>query len=280
MDKETFNIYAWLIVGVLIIMAVISQITIFGDTTEKGLYDMADSYIEKAEAVELPAMGTPLNDCSWAQIQKICNENLETDYFNVGDEKEIILSYLNGNTEKITVVILDFNKDYVSNSKKTASITFGFKDCLNQKTPMNNTASNQDGWTNADVFSAINDEENYKSIYNAMPEQLKNLIVKVNKAASAGGLSPILQKNTVKLFILSEEEIGTKQMGIGGESSTYSFYKFNSLIKKSNNVVTDYWLRSPVASDAGKYCYVTEGGIVGAAEANAEKGLSLAFCLK
>ena len=63
---------------------------------------------------DLPAKGTPLNDCTWEQISAVSKAGLGADYFNIGDCKEITLNGKVGNcltlsNKKLNVFILHFN---------------------------------------------------------------------------------------------------------------------------------------------------------------------------
>ena len=64
--------------------------------------------------VQLPPIGTTLEDCTWKQIKDISDAGEASNYFNIGDEISITLS----TDEVLTLQIYDFDHDVISGARQ------------------------------------------------------------------------------------------------------------------------------------------------------------------
>ena len=220
--------------------------------------------------IELPPIGTALNDMIWKQIQTISDAGKATDYFNVGDTKNITLDGVS-----YPVQIIGFNHD-TKTAGGTAGITFQMVDCMNATAKMNSSQTNSGGWTSCAMRTSV-----LNSIFSSLPADLQNVIRPVNKLTSAGNQSATINTTSDRLFLLSEVEIfGSTTYSKSGEGSQYAYYKAgNSKVKKVNGTASEWWERSPFGSNNVYFCYVSKGGGAFDTYANYSQGVSFAFCV-
>ena len=149
-------------------------------------------------------------------IESIANCGQAQNVFSIGDEKDIELS----TGEKLTVVIIGFNHDKISGTKK-AGITFMTKTPLQTKYKMS-TASNSD-WGTCTMRTSI-----LKTIKSQLPKALytdntKTIlkIVKKEYYSSSGTLS----ESEDDLFLLSGAEVdGLAKDTFGLEGTQYQYF--------------------------------------------------------
>ena len=218
--------------------------------------------------IALPPIGTALNDMTWEQIRDISDAGKSTDYFNVGDTKNITLDGVS-----YPVQIIGFNHD-TKTAGGNAGITFQMVDCMN--TPASMGSSNSGGWTNNPMRTST-----LAGIFNKLPTALQNAIKSVNKLTSAGSQSSTINTTSDKLFLLSEVEVyGGLGYSKSGEGSQYSFYNAgNSKVKKVNGSASDWWHRSPHGGRDESFCLTGSSGGVSWDVCGNTKGVSFAFCV-
>lgn len=223
----------------------------------------------------LPSVGTPLANCSWAQIDRIGKAGKAADYFCIGDEKTITLS----TSEVLTLQILGFaHDDLAAAGGGKAPITFGFKNCMNTKLAVNNPATNVGGYAASDLYAAING-----SIKGSLPADLAAVMKNVNKLTSGGGTLSTIVTTQETLFLLSEVEVtGASAQSHAGQGTRYAFFTGGgSMIKTVSGTSSDWWLRSPNKSTAttNTWNYFKTTGTVQYVAANTLNGIVLALCV-
>ena len=216
-------------------------------------------------------------DTDWETIAAVAEEGTAAEYFNVGDEKTITLN----TDEQVTLVILGFNHDDKTSGGK-AGISIGMKDCLSTTYAMNSSSTNTGGWDTSKMRT-----DTMKTLLSQLPADLQKVIKAVNKRASAGNKSTTITTSSDKLWLLCEEEIsGTKTNGTGGEGERYEYwttFKDGTVaanrIKNRNGSASVWWLRSPSASSATYFCYISSPGNFRYDSANGTFGVSFGFCV-
>lgn len=145
--------------------------------TTIGAQDVTVSYTERGvtktvtltvTVESIHVVGTVLNDISWADIKRISDAGLASNYFAVGDTKAVTLS---GTASKLSlhgtyyVYILGFNHNGAANTIdfgtfKTAlsggidiALISGYSDDTDFR--MNTTGTNSGGWKNSDMRYTI-----------------------------------------------------------------------------------------------------------------------------
>ena len=224
---------------------------------------------QMTKPIALPPIGTALNDMTWEQIQTISDAGKASDYFNVGDTKNITLDGVS-----YPVQIIGFNHDTKTDGG-TAGITFQLVDCLNITYQMNSSGTNVGGWKSSAMRSRMSE------FLGQLDEDLQSVIKPVNKLVSVGNNTSTIETVSDKLFLLSEVEIfGSTTYSFAGEGSQYAWYKAgNTKVKKVNGVANTWWERSPYNVNAGSFCYVANDGGVQVGGSSDSRGVSFAFCV-
>lgn len=213
---------------------------------------------------------------SWELINEIAESGMANQYYNLGDEKIVILT----TGEQITLVILDFNHD-VTQSNNLAGITMGMKNVLATKYAMNSTDTNVGGWETSAMRTST-----MQTIYNQLPADLKSVIKQVRKQTS-DGTDNIVTTNDY-LWLLSQTEISGSNGGVyAGEGTQYEYWKQhdnnNDRIKRfPNGSLASYWLRSPYSGNDYTFKIVSGSGQIDDLlwlEASSNIGVSFALCI-
>ena len=129
---------------------------------------------------------------TWAQIAEISESGKASQKFSVGDEKTITLS----TSEKITLVILGFNHDDLSDGSGKAGMTIGMTNLLATTYKMNSSSSNEGGWDESEMRTST-----MPTLLSQFPSDLRNVIKQVNKKATAGSQSTTITTSADKLFL-------------------------------------------------------------------------------
>ena len=214
-------------------------------------------------------VGDSLETTSWANISEISKAGLASQFFNIGDMKNIKI-----NNGTYPVLIIGFNHDNLTTGGK-AGITFQLKKCASSGS-MNTSATNNGGWTSS--FMRTNKLIN---MLNDMEADLKPVIKSVNKLTSAGNQSANIITTPDKLFLLSEVEIfGKTSYSKVGEGSQYAFYAAgNSGVKDVYGDGCYWWERSPHGGNTRNFCCVSSNDIAGQDEADRVNYVSFGFCV-
>ena len=221
--------------------------------------------------VSLPSVGTPLNDFTWAQIDYISKNGLMSDYFNIGDTKNVTIG-----SATYVVEIVGFSHDDRADGSGKVGLTFGLNDCLNTDYQMNSSNTNSGGWENCAFRTTLRG-----NIWNQLPSDLRDVIKEVTKKTSAGGASGIINNIGDTLFLFAEKEIlGRKTYSVDGEGTQYArFTTSDTRIKKLNGSATHWWLRSPYSSASTNFCAVDTSGAATYGNAYGRNGVCFGFCI-
>lgn len=220
-------------------------------------------------------------NATWAEIADISEAGLASAVFNVGDEKTISLS----TGEQVTLVILGFNHDDLSDGSGKAGITIGMKNLLATTYRMNSANTNAGGWNSSYMRT-----QTMVTLLSQLPSDLQSAIKQVNKKATAGGTSKSITTAADKLWLLAEVEVdGTTDAGYVNEGEQYEYWKTvkdgtaaaNRIKYLSNGggSASGWWLRSPyVRGGTNFYAFTSTGNVVNT-DASALRGVSFAFCV-
>lgn len=221
--------------------------------------------------VSIPSAGTPLNDFTWAQLDYISENGLMSDYFNIGDTKNVTIGSVT-----YVVEIVGFSHDDRADGSGKVGITFGLKDCLNTDYQMNSSNTSSGGWGSCALRETLRGD-----IWNQLPSDLRDVIKEVTKKTSAGSASGIINSISDTLFLFAEKEIfGSKQYSVDGEGTQYArFTASNTRIKKLNGSATNWWLRSPASQFIGPFCAVNASGAATYGNAMGKNGVCFGFCV-
>lgn len=241
-----------------------------------GKWSNVEAYLGMSGAwvkigVSLPFAGTPLNDFTWEQIDYVSENGLVSDYFNIGDTKNVTIG-----SATYVVEIVDFSHDDRADGSGKAGLTFGLKDCLNTAYQMNSSDTNDGGWGGCALRATLRGD-----IWNQLPSDLRGVIKEVTKKTSAGNLSSTINSISDTLFLFAEKEIfGSTQYSVNGEGTQYArFTASNTRIKKRNGSATSWWLRSPHSNVRNGFCALTAQGAAAYGYASESFGVCFGFCI-
>ena len=158
-----------------------------------------------------------LNDADWATIALLSQNGTISDYYNVGDEKTITLS----TGEQVTLVIMGFNHDDLSDGSGKAGVTFGMKNLLAAEYSMNATNTNAGGWNYSDMRTST-----MQTLFSQRPPELQAMIKRVNKKSTSGNTSTAITTTSDKLFLFAYVEIdGITSAGYADEGEQYEYWQ-------------------------------------------------------
>lgn len=225
----------------------------------------------KKIGLSLPPAGTPLNDFTWAQLDYISENKMMSEYFNIGDTKNVTIG-----SATYVVEIVGFSHDDRADGSGKAGLTFGLKDCLNTAYQMNSSDTNDGGWGSCALRATLRGD-----IWNQLPSDLRGVIKEVTKKTSAGNLSSTINSISDTLFLFAEKEIfGSTQYSVNGEGTQYArFTASNTRIKKRNGSATSWWLRSPHSNVRNGFCALTAQGAAAYGYASESFGVCFGFCI-
>lgn len=231
--------------------------------------------------ITVTAVPKSFADYTWSEIDAACKAGLASTLFAVGDEKDIELS----TGEVITVLILGFNHDDLSDGSGKASMTIGMKNLLATLYRMNATSTNAGGWDESEMRTST-----MATLLSQLPSDLQSVIKQVNKKATAGGKSTSITTSADKLWLFSEVEVdGTTSAGYADEGKRYEYWKTvkdgtvaADRIKYSSNgsgSPYSWWLRSPDVSYSAYVRIFSSTGGVNIGDAYNMRGVSFGFCV-
>lgn len=191
----------------------------------------------------------------WATIAQVAETGRAQDYWNIGDTIDVQVG-----DETLTFAIMDFNHDDLADGSGKAGITFGMKELMTNIHNMNSTATNVGSFVGSEMFSYLRD-----TVLPSLPQNLQNVIKKVNKLTSAGNKSTSIQTDSMKLWLFSEIEIlGDVVWSVEGEGFQYPYFStIENRTKRLSNGTGDahwWWERSPYRGSSGAFCGALSNG--------------------
>lgn len=255
----------------------------------------------------LPAVGTPLNDISWADIKRISDAGLASSYFAVGDRKAVALSgtagslslsgtyycYIigidhNSAKEGTNRIHFQFGYTAASGGVHIAFIDGGYGSNYTSGSyfNMNNANSNSGGWANSRMRTTI-----IPTFKACLPSDLQAVLKTVTKYSdNTGGGSntaSYVTATTDDIFLLAEWEVfGARSYANSAEQNyqaQYAYYSAgNSKVRyrhSSTGSTAAWWLRSVYADLSGPFCRVYTSGSASGTDAYLSIGFAPAFCV-
>lgn len=222
-----------------------------------------------------------LADDSWETISEISKSGNPEMYYNIGDTKDVTLT----TGEVITLQIIGFNHDVLSDGSGYAGITFQMKNLLATTYKINNSNTNVGGWESSVVRTRLQTDGD---IYKTIPDDIKAVIRPVDKITSVGNKSTNLKVSSDYAFLLSEIEIfGTASYSVAGEGKRYDYYASYAnanarrikYLSNGSGSASYWWTRSPSIKYNGDHCFVDSIGSINFYGASNSNGISLAFCV-
>ena len=236
------------------------------------------------EGEYIPNIAAPNNFStdSWSKIVKAVQEN-NIGKYNVGDTKEIDMGTYGTHTLRIANKSTPSECSTEGFSQTACGFVLEFQDIITTS-KMNNAYSNTGGWNNAEMNTFINN-----NIYNALPNELKEIIIDTIVVSSYGKNDTANFTTTNKLYLLAPKEIYTDYAETTDTAKDLTrildYYKekrvtmnsYANAIKYNNSTATWWWLRNVPSSNSGNFFGVNVTGILNNNYAHFVGGVSPAF---
>lgn len=200
---------------------------------------------------------------SWETISAACKDGSYKTVYQVGDTKDIELS----TGETITVAIMGFDHDDLSDGSGKAPITLGMTELLETGYPMKKTGSNRYGWRDSLMRTST-----MQTLLSQLPSDLQGVIKEVSKKSVQGSTSTTIVTSSDKLFLFAMVEVNnTQDTGYVNEGEQYEYWKTvkdgtvdaDRIKHRSNGEgAADYWwVRSPSVSFSSNWFLFTSTGV-------------------
>lgn len=237
------------------------------------------STINAGTIVTPAAVSAPVfASASWAEIAEISEAGNASAYFAVGDEKTIELS----TGEQITLVILGFDHDDLSDGSGKAGMTIGMKNLLATKFRMDVTATS-DGWYESEMRTST-----MTTLLSHLPSDLQAAIKTVKKKATAGSNGETITTYHDKLWLFSRVELdGINMQPWVNEGTQYEYWETikngnvrEDKIKYLSNgqgSASNWWLRTLMKG--GLFQIITIVGSSSSVYVNEFQGVCFGFCV-
>lgn len=262
----------------------------------------------------LPEIGTPLNDMTWADIRAISDAGLASSYFNVGDRKAVTLNGTVGSlslsgTYYCYIIGIDHNSAIEGTNRihfqfgytaASGGVHIAFTDSGYGSSHasglyfnMNNTKGNSGGWENSQMRTTI-----IPAFKACLPPNLQAVLKTVTKYSDNTGSSDIASDNasfvtatTDDIFLLSEWEVfGARKYANSAEQNyqaQYAYYSAGNPKEMYRHSATGsiayWWLRSVTIGYSGVFGMVYKHGNTDPEAAgngaNLSQGFAPAFCV-
>ena len=264
--------------------------------------------------ISISLVSSTLNDNSWETIRSVSDRGEGTNYWSVGDCKEITLS---GTVGELTLsdyttyaFILGFNHNAALEGDNRihfqlakTDLSNGTDVCLCDSSynsvgsspafRMNISNTNSGGWEDSVMRTAIcgtNLTSYAGTIIAVIPAALRAVLKSATKYTNNTGNSSAASAVTATtdyFFLLSEYEVfGSTTYANSNEASKqaqYSYYSAGNSKVKYNHSATStavgWWLRSPFASFSASFVCVRTDGTVGNTNAYYSLGFAPGFCV-
>ena len=255
----------------------------------------------------LPEIGTPLNDMTWADIRAISDAGLASSYFNVGDRKAVTLNGIVGNlslsgTYYCYIIGIDHNSAIEGTNRihfqfgytaASGGVHIAFTDAeysYDHKPSsyfnMNNENSNRGGWANSRMRTTT-----IPAFKACLPAELQAALKTVTKYSdNTGGGSDTasyVTATTDDIFLLAEWEVfGARKYANSAEQNyqaQYAYYSAgNSKVRYRHSATGSeayWWLRSVCAGYSNVFGMVDGDGSAAGNFADYSHGFAPAFCV-
>ena len=259
-----------------------------------------------SKSSNLPEIGTPLNDMTWADIRAISDAGLASSYFNVGDRKAV---YLNGTVGNLSLsgtyycyiigidhnsaiegtnrIHFQFGYTAASGGVHIAFIDSGYGSSQDSGLyfNMNSARSSSGGWANSRMRTTI-----IPTFKACLPSDLQSVLKTVTKYSDNTGGSntaSFVTATTDDIFLLAEWEVfGARSYANSAEQNyqaQYAYYSAGNPKVMYRHSATGskvyWWLRSVSVGYSGVFGLVDSTGSAAGDYANSSLGFAPAFCV-
>ena len=268
-------------------------------------------------SLTLSFVSSTLNNNEWSVIKSVSDAGQGANYWSIGDRKAVTLNGTVGKLSLSNVTtyafIIGFNHNAsVEGSNRIhfqlakTALSGGTDVCLCDSSynstvsttgyfSMNSSRTNSGGWASSQMRTNIcgTSLSSYSgTIIAVIPAALRAVLKSVTKytdntANGGGSTASYVTATTDYFFLLSEFEVfGSISYGNTNEKNKQAQYAYysagNSKIKYKHDGTSTaafWWLRSPGASDSGRFVVVDADGTVYRSNARYSLGFAPGFCV-
>ena len=258
-----------------------------GDTTVTVNASAGANYQAKSASISVSAdigpVGVSFATDSWETIAAVAENGTASQFYSIGDTKDITLSGIG----TMTLEIADFDHDYLSSSTSAskAGISMITRDLLPNTRQMNSSNTNSGGFPASALYGYLNG-----TILNALPSDLRSALKTTYKWYGTGNDTTNGQWHGSKVWVPLEYEMfgTTTYYAPSTEHSTGNARKYpiftdnNSRIKKMNNGTGSaqrYWEASPTLGNTTLFCHVNINGSAYNGYASDASGVCFGLCV-
>ena len=216
---------------------------------------------------------------SWEVIAKAVKDG-NTSVYHVGDTKEIELTgdYAGTYTLRLANTSTPAECAGTDFSQSACGFVVEFEDIITEE-PINSSDTNKDGWPGSELYPKLNPKNGDTTnsvIYNALPEDLKQVIVDTKVISSHGPDDSTNFTSIDKLYLLATKEIWGKDgtsNNINYDTSDnqtrqLDYYKsigittdnYSGAIKQYQVLSKNWWTRSAISYNINRFCGVDSIG--------------------
>lgn len=212
---------------------------------------------------------------SWSTIANSV-KNGDLSKYKVGDTKSIDLGTYGTHTLRIANTSTPEECNQEGFSQSACGFVIEFADIITTYN-MNTTETNDRGWESSMMRKYINND-----IYNALPEDLKSVIVDTKVISSQGANDFVDAITTDKLYLFSVVETNALDADIDDTAKDTTrrldyYANGNSLVKRIDGTNSKWWLRSANKYNSVFFYYINHDGSWETRYATEEYGVSPAF---
>ena len=239
---------------------------------EIGLYDLVNDVFytnqgsgvfTKGANINVPAHDSVLENNSWDTIKAVIDSGYKPTSW-LGQTKEILSGTYSG--YHCQLVDLQSNRYQKSDNSGYTNAVFSLLEITPTSYAMNSTNDNTGGYAQCSGRTTLN-----TTVYNALPQELKDIIVQVKIGSSSSGSDATITYSDNYLFPACEYEItGTTTYAKGGSaegSPQYDYYVNNTNARTKYVIGTttaQYWAtRSPRNNFSYQYVIINGATVDG-----------------
>lgn len=258
------------------------------------------------QEITLSFVAADLNTNSWEMIKAVSDAGQGTNYWSVGDTKDVTLSgtwqSLNVSNVTVKAFIVGFDHNsavegehrihFLMGKIGTAMVAFCDSQYGSQTSgayfTMNTTNTISGGWEASRMRKTVLGNSNTPdnplqgSLMAVLPEELRAVMKPVTKWTQNSSLTA----TTDYAFLMAEFEIfGARGYANSAEQSKqaqYDYFKAGNpkvfYMHSATTTAASVWLRSPYTSGSNYFCYVNGLGAASYAGASTSLGVAPGFC--
>ena len=237
-------------------------------------------YVQNGWLPAIPSGDVPANmeDCSWAMLKQLASAGTLGNYYQIGDTKTIELT--GGERVVMELVSINDGEGTAGAYYPRGTVDFISKDCMQTTRSMNSSNTNAGGWVSCALRTTLN-----TTIYETLPQTVKDVIVEKTHKSSAGSQSTSLVEHSDKLWLPTEYEMfGAITYSANTENANvnkhYAVFDTNAdRIKHqgTNGSAVNWWGSSPRVSHSADFCGVYSDGSANNYGASGSYGVPLCF---